>query len=436
VADFGGHSRLLEEGFVVNGRYRVVRQLRSGGMAVVYEVLQMATQRRRALKLLRPSLSPDLAQRFQREATIASSIVSQHIVEVLDAGTDPETGLAFLVMELLRGEDLASMLARRGPLPPREVVGYLWHAAQALDKAHAANIVHRDLKPANLFVTRADDGTPLVKLLDFGIAKLLSDAAAVESRGVVGTPLYLAPEQAHGEQPLSARTDVHAIGQLAYVLSVGEAYWAAEQEATDNVMQLLLKVAAGPVQAPVERARARSTVELPPAFDAWFARATAPDPSLRYGSVSEAVRALAQIHEIDPGSCLSQVRYSVPQKALPATDEGGGASTRSAVSRPQGPEPRMRRLAWLVVALAAAAIALFAWRANGPTPSTDAPVQEDARPTDPEATAASAATPATAAPATSVAPKTLPPPPRVTAPSSAAAESSTPRTWEPPVEER
>src|SRR5512132_1995102 len=172
-------SAKLEEGSVFAGRYRVVRCLAEGGMGAVYEVIHLETDRRRALKVMHPHLfqSEEMRERFKREARIAAHVDSEYIVDVSDAGVDYATRMPFLVMELLRGEELGDRLKRMGRLPPEEVVLYMQQAAWALDRTHAASIVHRDLKPANLFLTTREDGTPRIKILDFGVAKLVAESS-------------------------------------------------------------------------------------------------------------------------------------------------------------------------------------------------------------------------------------------------------------------
>jgi eukaryotic-like serine/threonine-protein kinase len=290
-------SSPLEIGGVFSGRYRIERRVAAGAMGVVYEVTHIETRRRRALKVMLAHVltKPDMVERFRREASVAAQIESEHLCEVIDAGVDPDSGAPFIVMELLRGEELGAMVARRGALPREEVVTYLQQAAMALDRTHAAGIVHRDLKPANLFLTHRDDGSPRLKILDFGIAKVMEgDKGAHATKGVLGTPLYISPEQVHGKAPVTSATDVLAIGQIAYTLLVGEAYWAPEEATTETIYQLLVTMMTGPRAAPSTRARERRGVELPAAFDRWFACATALDGAHRFQSVGAAARALAE----------------------------------------------------------------------------------------------------------------------------------------------
>jgi eukaryotic-like serine/threonine-protein kinase len=188
-------STTLADGTVFAHRYRVVRLIAAGAMGSVHEVVHLETARRRALKVMHAHLfqSQEMCERFKLEARIAADIESEYIVDVFDAGVDEATGMPFLVMEMLRGEELGERLKRLGRLPSAEVVTYLYQTALALDRTHAASIVHRDLKPANLFLQQREDGTLRVKILDFGVAKLVAEGAtAAGATRSLGTPIYMA----------------------------------------------------------------------------------------------------------------------------------------------------------------------------------------------------------------------------------------------------
>jgi serine/threonine-protein kinase len=282
-------------------RYRVVRCVKAGGMGVVYEVVDARTNTRRALKLMLDGIAtdPDNRARFAREATITGEIESDHIVRVTDAGVDEATGTPFLVMEFLRGEDLAQRIAAHGPIHRARVVALLWQAALALDKTHAAGIIHRDLKPENLFVTRRDDGSLCLKILDFGIAKLMTAEQAQKTRAL-GTPLYMAPEQIRGtSRAIGPHTDVYALGHIAYAALSGEAYWSEEVSTSESVLPMLAIVSAGASDPPVARAERRRAIALPEGFDAWFARATAPRAEDRFQRATTAITALAEALGVD-----------------------------------------------------------------------------------------------------------------------------------------
>jgi serine/threonine protein kinase len=285
----------LNQGDLFAERYRILRCIASGGMGSVYEVIHLETERRRALKTMAPELadSADLRERFQREARITANVASEFIVEVFDAGVDAQSGMLFLVMELLDGEDLAKRVHRVGRVSAVEVVTWLSQVASALDKTHAAGIVHRDLKPENLFVTQRDDGSVRMKILDFGISKVVSTAGAgVNATTNLGSPLYMAPEQITSA-PLSGATDLFALGLIAYTLLVGEAYWQHEAEQAGGLLAFAMKAGRGPRESAVARARSKG-VTLPSGFDAWFRRATANEPDRRFQSARALVAALAE----------------------------------------------------------------------------------------------------------------------------------------------
>ena len=202
------------------GKYRVERVLGAGAMGTVYAAThavlgqQVAIKRMHAERLGRPNAR----ERFLREARAAARLRSQHVARVIDVGV-LEDGAPFIVMEHLDGEDLAALLNRRGALPVAEAVEYVLQAAEAVAEAHAAGIVHRDLKPANLFLIRDPAGAPCVKVLDFGISKIVGDDLALTRNAVaVGSPLYMAPEQMVSSKDVDSRTDIWSLGVVLYEL--------------------------------------------------------------------------------------------------------------------------------------------------------------------------------------------------------------------------
>jgi serine/threonine-protein kinase len=288
---------LLTPGMIAAGRYEVVRRISAGGMGAIYEVKQLGVGRRRAMKVMLPHVVADakLRARFEAEARVTAEIRSEHLVEILDADVDAATGLPFIIMELLDGHDLGEAVARRGRLSPTEVVTLLGQAASALDRTHAAGIVHRDLKPENLFLTARDDGTAKLKVLDFGIAKVAAQGAqAAGVTGVIGTPYYMSPEQALGDGRMGPAVDVYALGHIAFTLLVGHPYWLAEAQMLGNEVALLARSLMGAPEPPSARAL-RSGATLPAGFDAWFARATAREPTARFGTAGELVTALRDV---------------------------------------------------------------------------------------------------------------------------------------------
>jgi len=271
-------------------RYRIVRGIKAGAMGAVHEARDERTNSPCALKTMLPGVLDDetARTRFEQEAKITGDIRSDHIVRVTDAGVDDETGMPFLVMELLQGEEIGSLLKKRGHIPIDETLLYLTQVSLALDKAHAAGIVHRDLKPGNLFLTTRDDGSPCVKILDFGIAKLMSEGQTHATQ-TVGTPMYMAPEQIIGKSALiGAPTDVLSLAHITYTLLTGESYWHEEAKKV-GVYALIQNVVAGPTEPPSKRALRRRGITLPDWFDTWFARGTANHPDDRFQRATEAM---------------------------------------------------------------------------------------------------------------------------------------------------
>ncbi len=213
-------------GKMVGGKYRISRFLAEGGMGVVYEAQHEIVRRRFAVKFLRPDFAHrrEYLGRFQREAESAGALESDHIASAVDFGIAAD-GSPFIVMEYLVGEDLASLLGRESRLPLERAADLCIQACHGAEAAHVAGIVHRDLKPKNLFICRREDGTDLLKILDFGIAKLVPmryDHATTDTGTVMGTPAYMSPEHARGERTLDPRSDVYALGSILFEMLSGQ----------------------------------------------------------------------------------------------------------------------------------------------------------------------------------------------------------------------
>lgn len=329
-----GHQ--LSPGFNFNGRYLVSRCIGAGGMGSVYECVHSETHGKCALKVMAPRLvhRDDARRRFLQEARVTAKIPSDHIVSVFDAGVDDATGMPFIVMELLVGEDLDAMLARAGCLAPGAVITLLRQTALALDKTHAAGIVHRDLKPANLFITRRDDGSPCVKILDFGIAKLVDATGGSDRTRSAGTPVYMPPEQVRGDGDIGAAADAYALAQIAYTMLAGRPYW--ETEAVElGLGPFIQRVFAGPRERPSERA-ARSGAHLPPSFDDWFARAANVAADARILPTSREIDELASALGLSSMS-LSSVSLPPAPTAAPFTPYPASQGSVALTAPPQGP---------------------------------------------------------------------------------------------------
>ncbi len=283
----------LTPGVVFAQDYKIVRPLAEGGMGSVYVVEQLSTGKARALKVMHPMYvsDPKLRERFTQEARIGGKIASEHIVETVAAGVDAPPGTPWLVMELLEGEDLASTLARRGPLPVDEARELLAQLCDGLGAAHALGIVHRDLKPENLFVevSHRRGVAFTLKMLDFGVARQLAMGVASQATMAVGTPLWMAPEQSDGRS-LSPATDVWALGLIAFQVLTGKVYWLAANRAEGvDLAALLYELLGGPIDPASVRATALgSPTVLPRGFDAWFARCVHREPTARFQHANEA----------------------------------------------------------------------------------------------------------------------------------------------------
>ncbi len=217
----------VQPGDVLVGKYRVERVLGVGGMGVVVAATHLQLDQRVALKFMLPAAlaSGDAVARFLREARAVVRLRGEHVARVLDVGT-LETGAPYIVMEYLDGDDLSATLDKQGTLSAGEAAGYVLQACEAMAEAHALRIVHRDLKPQNLFLTRRPDGSPFIKVLDFGISKTgavegAPDFSGTQTSAVMGSPAYMSPEQIQSSKDVDARTDIWALGVILYQLVSG-----------------------------------------------------------------------------------------------------------------------------------------------------------------------------------------------------------------------
>ena len=275
-------------GDIVAGKYRVERVLGSGGMGVVVAATHLELDQLVALKFILPQAlaGSGNVERFMREAPAAVRLKSEHVARVYDVGRDGEDR-PFMVLELLEGMDLAKLSKQKGSLPVADAVEYLLQACEALVEAHAAGIVHRDLKPQNLFVTRRLNGTPLVKVLDFGIAKAFGPLAAgqlslTDSAAIIGSPLYMAPEQMRSARTAEVRSDIWALGVILFELLGGQLPFDGE-----TVTEVCIRVVN---EQPAELLSLRPALD--PALVAIVMRCLAKDPEERFHNVSALAAAL------------------------------------------------------------------------------------------------------------------------------------------------
>ncbi|MBL8682467.1 MAG: protein kinase [Myxococcales bacterium] len=291
-------SQALPTGTLLGRDFEIIRVLSQGGMGTVYEAIQRTTGAPRAVKIMRGGIAGDLRfrARFEQEARVSAKIPSDHIVQVVSAGVDEVTGVPWIAMELLDGEDLANFLQRRGRMDlhnARLAINQLCHALSA---AHSVGVVHRDLKPENVFLGKARVvGVPfMVKVLDFGVAKILNEARAATI--AVGTPLFMAPEQTYPTADIGPSADVWALGLLVFRMLVGEHYWLAASGPEPNLGALWREVLVDALPTASERVKELSLdVALPPGFDGWFSQCVAREAGERFANAELAYSALAPL---------------------------------------------------------------------------------------------------------------------------------------------
>lgn len=319
----------LQPGTIVLGKYRVDHPLGEGGMGFVVAATHVELMDRVAIKVLRPeySHSSELVARFIREARAAASLRSEHVVRVFDVGR-LDTGLPYMVMELLEGRDLGSG-PRGEDLPIEEAVDYVIQTCDAMAAAHGRGMVHRDLKPANLFLALDEHGAPTVKVLDFGISKLkqagANEVTLTAVRGVMGSPLYMSPEQVRSARDVDQRADIWSLGTILYELISGRSPFDGE-----SVGAVFLAIAG---EEPVSLSQLRS--DVPAGLDAIVARCLRKDPAgrfqtarelqaslLPFGSERSRARVMAR-HSVRPGSAAS----SAPPLRTGARTPAGGTGT-------------------------------------------------------------------------------------------------------------
>ena len=301
----------VQEGQVLAGKYRVERVLGSGGMGVVVAAWHLELEQRVAVKFLHPLAleRADTAERFRREARSAAKIRSEHVARVIDVGI-MEGGVPYMVMEYLEGHDVSDEMAKVGMLPIEDAVDFVLQAIEALAEAHAAGIVHRDLKPANLFIATRADGTRIVKVLDFGISKSLLGVSASElsltrTSVLIGSPLYMSPEQMRSAKDVDTRTDIWSLGVILYEMITGRPPYTG-----DSIPALCASLLN---DVPQSMRTLRS--DVPPELEDIIGHCLAKDRNQRFGTVSELARALAQF-----GSLSSQLHVDRASRVLGVTE--------------------------------------------------------------------------------------------------------------------
>jgi serine/threonine protein kinase len=313
----------VTEGTILAGKYRVDQVLGVGGMGAVVAARHLELDHKVAIKFLLPALldDADCVARFAREARAAVRITSEHVARVFDVGT-LDDGAPYMVMEFLEGEDLSHWLRKRGALPIDQAVDFLLQACVAIADAHSLGIVHRDLKPANLFCIRRNDGQNFIKVLDFGISKLTQGGASASSMSVtqtsavMGSPLYMSPEQVQSAKDVDARTDLWALGVILFELVTGAVPFPG-----DTFGELAVKIAVRP-----HGALRSYRPDAPQGLEAIVSRCLEKDRGRRYQSVAELARALLPF-------APERARSSIDRISGIAQGAGQGANTLDSSNR-------------------------------------------------------------------------------------------------------
>jgi hypothetical protein len=389
----------IAPGEILAGKYRVESVLGRGGMGIVYAATHVQLEQRVAIKVLVEGDSdPEMRERFAREARAASKIRSEHVARVLDVGA-LDSGIPYTVMEYLAGQDLARTLRDRGVLPVTEAVGYVLQACEALAEAHVAGIVHRDLKPANVFLARRADGSIVVKLLDFGISKLVAQGAnGVITNGttVFGSPAYMPPEQLRSARDVDARGDVWSLGATLFELIAGRPPFRA-----DTLPELCVRILEEPAPELV-----RLVPDAPPGLSALLQRCLAKERAARVASVAELTAALEPFGPAEGRVSVERVARilgqlgSAPAACDPETAALQDAATvkprQVAVSSGSRRQPAEKRssgrltaagVAFVVVALGFAALRVSAAPHANAAPALALDALDHAPPTSPPAMA-------------------------------------------------
>ena len=319
-------------GSTLDARYRILRVIGEGGMGVVYEAQHVMIEKHVAIKVLRETFTsrPDVVERFRQEAKSASKIGHPNIVDVSDFGETP-SGQSYIVMEMLTGEDLADVLGRERALPPGRAVRIMYQVARALHATHRKNIVHRDLKPENVYLIERDGSADVVKIVDFGVAKMNDVETAAGRRltrtGMIfGTPEYMSPEQALG-RPFDHRVDIYALGAIFFELLTGRVPFEGE-----NFMEILAKHAHA--RLPTLR-EANPGTRVSAELEGVVMRALHKEPAQRYQSMGELAAELRNVPEMP--SVVPGDAFEPPTWELLSTP-----STPPAASAPSKPPPLPR----------------------------------------------------------------------------------------------
>ena len=356
---------MMEPGTILAGRYRAGRTLGSGGMGVILEGTHVELNTPVAIKVLHDhlALDPERVERFLREARAAAQLRGEHVCRVHDVGTLPGGG-PFMVMELLEGCDLARLLEQLGPLSPEMVIAYALQAAQGIAEAHARGLVHRDLKPTNIFRTRRPDGAPLIKILDFGLAKPINgqDLSLTQTANVVGSPRYMSPEQLKSSRVVDPRCDIWALGVVMYELLAGKPPFMSQ-----TITELAIEITNEPPPPLPDT--------VPPPLADVVMHCLEKNPAKRYQSMAELAAALEACSgnpkPVETPEPIAEA--TIVETAPPEPPDASPPSTEPDLIKPHG-----ARMKWLALGagVVLAVIALVVMLSHGtkrrPLPAIDA----------------------------------------------------------------
>jgi serine/threonine-protein kinase len=346
-------ARMIAPGEVIAGKYRVQKILGKGGMGVVLSARDEDLARPVAVKQLLPEWASDkdCVARFLREARSMVRLTSEHTVRVYDAGQLPG-GIPYMVMEYLTGQDLGAMLAQHGALPPQLAVAYVLQACEGLAEAHVSGIVHRDLKPPNLFVTKRPDGSDLVKVLDYGLAKATQDEAQLtKTSATLGSPLYLSPELLGHARHVDVRTDVWSLGVTLYELVTGRLPFVAP-----TIYEIFAAIQR---DTPIEPCAIRP---VPPELSAVIMRCLSKAPQARYKDVADLADALAPFGGAGAKASAERVRRvletTTPFIRTPSDPPPSDNDTKTIAIYDSDPGKSRRRIVWAALSGAALSAAI------------------------------------------------------------------------------
>jgi serine/threonine protein kinase len=359
-------------GQVIANKYQVEGVLGEGGMGVVVSAWHMGLEQRVAIKLLLSHMRDQegsALERFQREARAAARIRSEYVCRVLDTGS-LDDGTPFLVMEYLEGADLSDELMRRGRFDVPEAVRYVREACLALIEAHQAGVIHRDLKPANLFLVQRPDGSRSIKVVDFGVSKSISRSGTphltlTKTSSLVGSPIYMSPEQLNSSKDVDGRTDIWALGTILYELVTGRTPFFGE-----TIPQLVNAVLN---TEPVGFSALGITA--PAGLEEVARRALSKQRDGRFATARELYEALGPYAADAPGSISgTQHKTPPPTRSMNLPDGRAATAVAAASSVPDGRSKKRGQFALLALLLiAAAGVAAFLSRPNPPAPEARVP---------------------------------------------------------------